>query len=424
MNKTAPKEPLSSQDKPKIDNSNFGKKNRHNLSLSDTAWSGLKEEASHRKMSVSQLNEEIGLGKIKLESPEEKDNSKLQQNEATNLGKNQVASLEESNISDFLKIPIYPRLKGLIKKPIAVFGSIMAFVWRTAKQFDLYEQLDSEVNKDFVCDVIKQAIEIVFYVGYIYPNKYINNPSALIRLAAYWILNNKCQLDSKSNDCESLLLDDEQKTLILWKTYDAYAKLNSASRSVNFEALKMKSLDQMTLLQICTILNLQGAQVDEEEVRVMIKQGLSTLRSFSELEPNDVPEYNIPDSVKDIEKYWKLASHFFLQTSEKREELEKLLLLTQDHTCFDFWVNEIDYHIGETLFDSPNENYRSEQEYIRNRIENEIDAHLIDKKKKIDRELAFCRGLDDMRNTLLKCIKEEVGIEKEEELKILLGEKL
>jgi hypothetical protein len=313
-----------------------------NLSISNVAFKGLEKiVAEFQLKSVSELCEQIGLGDLKI-SPKES---------------------SESSESSLDEIPIYQRLKSLISEPIAVFGSILAFTWRTALQLELVEK-EEEVN-ELTIKSIQLAISIIFYIGYLYPDCYINNPSALMRYLIYKIFIEYAKnRENKNENFQSIfshikLIEDKVESN-LNHTYQNITNANNVSSLI---CLRMKTLNGLTVSQIITRLKIdqslnpkddeikQQSNIVREKLRQDIKSGLVGLRSFSS-----------PPIVENIERLWdnstdnyyKLAAKYPLKENADLEKLEKILLSAIHDTSYDFWLNEVDYHFVRELFNYGN----------------------------------------------------------------------
>lgn len=373
--------------RPRVD-SDWKRKPR-NLSISDQAFR--KEEEIVKQLgisSVSELNERIGLGKL-------------------------VVTISQSD-SELEDAPIYLRLKNLLQLPTASFDSILSFTMRMTRQ------LETDSNDDFICHVIKQATAIIFYTSYTHPDTYLNNPSALIRWIIYRILRSdrsKTKHDLKDTSRWKLSLN--QKNIVLWKAWYTLESLKRASRSLLYGVLKMKTIDGLTLSQIRRVLKIQGQELSEEQVCILIKKGIAGIRELSITPSIKVVESQLVSIPENIIRYSDLANKYPLNELEDRRQIEAILRESVYNSHLDFWLNEIDYHLGKEYFDSPNK-YKKYQEQLRKDIDKNIDEYLQLKKLEIDKEIAFCAAIADIRRTLGKQIKDEIG--ELLPLEIILGE--
>lgn len=359
------------------------RKRPRNLSLSLRAWRGLEDQAYFLGISsISELNEQLGLGKLRITSKKD----------------------------PTLDIPLYPRLKSFIQPPLAVFWSLSSFVRRTAQQLGLIEQLDD--NEYLICDVLKRAITIVFFVGYTHPDYYINNPSAFMRWLSYRILLARTSSEFRGEQPKQLLNDEKIDTIIC-TIYQALIMMDDA-QYVNYPALRMKILDGLTLSQIQKVLTIQRNQeeISEEKIRNMIKMGLAQLRKTLEIahpEKIEIVQKKL-GFYKQVKDYFKLASLSSLSQKEDRKNLESFLLITESNNELDFWIDEINFYLGYELSNSDN-NYSEKQEKLRQRINDEIDGYIKEKIERINRELAFCVTKDKINKLLEKNAREEGGCE-------------
>lgn len=360
------------------------RKRARNLSVSPPAWQGLETQLSALQVkSVSELLEKIGTHQI------------------------QLVVQDSSLLAD---VPIYRRLKSLISEPVAVFWSILAFVVRLRRQLDL------ELNDDMVDAIAMKACTIAFYIGYTHPDVLINNPSALLRWLCYKIM----LAENAHNQAEKLELTSQEqiapKTIdkLHYRIGNAFHVLEMAARSPDYEALKMKVIDGLTIKQISRIFKLQKLDVSKAEVSHMIKSGLANFRrlmygdssGYKPLEKHDA-ERN-PVVWEDARCYIELALRERLLDSKSQQTMEVILLKTAQDPSLDFWLNEIDYDLG------------SQNAEVKNRVANTLEDHLIKKKAEIDRELTFCRTREQMRQILQTYASQEAGTDLP--INLLLGE--
>lgn len=359
------------------------KKRPRNLSISDISWSNLINQVINLSGvgSVSELIEKIGLGYLKIVPKDQFD-------------------------SKFSYFPLYMRLRILICSPVAMFASVISFICRTAKQLSLQ---NSDV---LVYDVLMRMITIVFYIGYTHPDKYINNPGALMRWLVYYILLNRARGNKScfssldySQDSHSLL-DNVQKFHVLGRSLNTVSKLKAASRSLPYQALKMKAIDQLTLSQIRVILELQGECQTQDDIQLIIEEGIAKLRESSGISWNDKFESEIP---KRVNQYYNLAVTFPLDVESFSVEMEVLLRKAIYDSRLNYWISEIDYYIGEELFSDSSVDYKIYLEKVRQSVYQGMDSYLNLKKCKIDRLFEFCRTIGDVRRNLTKLVAYEVG---------------
>jgi hypothetical protein len=355
------------------------RKRARNLSISDAAWKKLEEHLQTLPIkTASELVEKIGLGQI------------------------QLAVLEDSPLGD---VPICRRLKALIAPPVAVLWSILAFVRRTCYQFNL------EPTDDRVYSVTLRACTVVFYTGYTHPDVLINNPSALIKWLCYWILQAEAVPASPKPDCPS---DPAEVQRVFSKISHAFDKLELAARSPDYKALKMKTMDGLTIKQISRIFKLQKLEVSKVEVSRMIKQGLV---NFRELFYDDLEEYpprldSDPSAHKlriqdAAQAYLQLALQKTLHDKDSRRQMQEILWATSDDPYLDFWLNEIDY----SLRPRPAQTKKAHEldAIVRDRLAQDLDEHLQQKKRDIDRQLAFCQTAAQIQHILQDYSDREIG---------------
>jgi hypothetical protein len=382
--------------------SKMERKRARNLSVSDEAWKQLEEQIQNLPVkTASELVEKIGLGQI------------------------QLTPIQSSPLGD---IPICRRLKALVENPIAVFSSILAFVRRTS------EQLNLPTSDARIYDVTLRASTIVFYSGYTHPDVLINNPSALIKWLCYEILQAEAALLRRcrkgrhasppvSPNAPTHTLEAPSETeRIFQKINHALNRLEVAARSPEYKALKMKTIDGLTIKQISRIFKLQKHEVSKVEVSRMIKQGLVNFRElFYDAPENPIP-LDIPDKAP--KKWVQETAHRYLQlalqetlTNQDQERLQEILLATSSDPYLDFWLNEIDYCLRDRLChyrqDCPTEPKKGKaielDAPIREQLATHMEDHLYQKKKEIDRELAFCQTAQQIREVLAQYTSKEAG---------------
>jgi len=375
---------LNSRNRGRPTLSKVERKRARNLSVSDEAWKKLEEQIQNLPVkTASELVEKIGLGQI------------------------QLTTTESSALGD---IAICRRLKALMEKPIAVFGSILAFVRRTSWQFNL-EPTDARVY-----DVTLKASTIVFYTGYTHPDVLINNPSALTKWLCYEIL--KAEADRQPHKKVTLpdsAVEQSEIERIFRTINHAFDRLEVAARSPEYKALKMKTIDGLTIKQISRIFKLQKHEVSKAEVSRMIKKGLVNFRElfYDALEdastrldaaPSEHRQW-VQQTAKD---YLQLALQNTL-TDKALARLQEILLATSHDPYLDFWLNEIDYSLRDPLRVSQrdlapsikrNSKTPEPDAAVRDLLAANLEEHLQQKKKEIDRELAFCQTAQQIRQVL------------------------
>ena len=362
------------------------RKQARNLSVSPAAWQGLEAQLSALQIkTASELLEKIGTHQI------------------------QLLLQDPSPLAD---VPIYRRLKSLIGEPVAVFWSILAFVVRLQRQLNL--ALNDELDEAYV--VTMQACTIAFYIGYTHPDVLINNPSALLRWLCYRIMlarKEACGQTGKPELTAQEQVDPQTIDRHLCRIGNAFHVLEMAARSPDYEALKMKVLDGLTIKQISRVFKLQDLEVSKAEVSFMIKKGLANFRLLY-VDATDLP-LQLPKAWKTTPTVWedaccyiKLALQKQMMDVESQQAMETILLKTSQDSCLDFWLNEVDYALG------------SQNTEIWSRIAETLEERLIGKKTEIDRELAFCRTREQMRQILQTYASREAGTNLP--IKLLLSE--
>jgi hypothetical protein len=370
------------------------RKRARNLSVSDLAWAGLEEQVKRLGCkTVSELIEKIGLKQVQMSR---KDVSELV-NE----------TISDQVTSELADIAISRRLTSLISEPVAVFGSILAFVTRICQQFAL------EATADRMYAVTMKACTVVFYVGYTHPDTLINNPSALIRWLCYRIVQAEAEHYPSAPADSSEAVDPQVVERYFHKIGMAFQALEGGSRSPDYEALKMKTMDGLTIKQISRIFQLQKLKVSKAEVSTMIKQGLVNFRKSIGAELDEAPptvDFSRQNQTvsESIHRYLQLALQRSLRDVAAQKTMEAILLETGNNPYLDFWLNEIDYALGK------------QEGGIGDRIAKNLDEYLLTKKTMLDQKLTFCGTRDQIRTVLQTLASKEAGTELQVE--ILLGE--
>lgn len=356
------------------------RKRARNLSVSEPAWQKLDERLKALQIkSASDLLERIGRGQVQL---------------------------VVRNSSSLADVPIFRRLKSLISEPVAVFWSILSFVVRICYQFAL------EPTDDKVYAVTMKACTIAFYIGYTHPDLLINNPSALLRWICYRVVQAESAQVAVVKD--ELHVDLQEMEKRLHKIGNAFHILQKEAHSPDYEALKMKVIDGLTIKQISRIFKLQQLDVSKAEVSRMIKHGLANFRrllhsdasGFRSREKKCVEDN--PEVWRNARQYTTLALQETLLNLTSQKIMEAILLKTSQDPYLDFWLNEIDYDLG------------SQNVAVRNRVAETLEEHLIGKKFEIDRELAFCSNREQIKQILQTYASEEAGTPLS--INLLLGE--
>jgi hypothetical protein len=390
-------QPTSRRGRPSVPKGD--RKRPHNLSISEAAWQSLEDQLHDLPVkTVSELVEKIGQGEI------------------------QLLILAPSPLGD---IPICRRLKALVDEPVAVFGSVLAFVRRTCQQLQL------PATDDQVYTVILQAITVVFYTGYTHPDELINNPSALIKRLCYIVLQAQADRQCPPIAIETVIPEIEDAHQIFAKIHHAFARLELAARSPDYKALQMKTMDGLTIKQISRIFKLQGLEVSKVQVSRMIKQGLVNFRELfyeeaiaSLAEPLNNPmtepltkplteplteplaesttEANL--RLEQARQYLHLALLPSLNPSEILQ-LQEILQATRQDAYLDFWLNEIDYYLCHRQTTSRT---IDPDRTVRDRLYDGLDEHFQKKKKEIDRELAFCQTAAQIKQVLAAYAEREL----------------
>lgn len=351
------------------------------MALSAEAWANL--QTISRDMgfnSVSQFVENIGLRKLTIALPTD-------------------VLVENNKIED---LSIRWKIKFLLMPPSAVFTSLVHFVARTAKQLHLDER---ELLDDLVADVLQKAITVVFFVGYLCPERYFNNPSAYIRAISYQIL---LARHSNSNLSDCLTLRSSEVNECVTRIRQMLYFMETA-RSKNYAVFKMKVIDNLTWSQIRAILALQGEETTEQELRLRVKMAYAQLRSdWNKPLKSSLRSWDDPSKLKpgeaEARQYLSILSTEDSGDLPWWSKLEKFLFESKDDVAIDFWINEIDYYLGSVQQQTISSD-RCEQ--IRQKVDNDIDAYLEKRITDIDQIFRACANRDDIHSLLKQVLIEE-----------------
>jgi hypothetical protein len=257
---------------------------------------------------------------------------------------------------------------------------------------------------------MRQGINVVFEVGYTFPDQSIANPSALLRWAAFRVFYRKSLAgEGLANSQRKVENEDTPCTdshECLRKMNLALQGLEGASRSHKLEAFKMKAVDGFTISQILILFQVQSKHFTEEQAYRRIKDGWSIFREYWSRQDGTEKNSTLFNGrdVDEIENYCNLVPLKSIESSHL-EAIEGLLFQTANDSFLDLLINEVDYHWYW-------ENYPEELEFIedvRKDIELSIDGWLLEKKIEIDERLLFCRNDEDLTRILTNIIEGEIG---------------
>lgn len=325
--------------------------------------------------SISDLLEKIGLGEIS------------------------VSKTINDAEPELLHFSIYKRLNFLVKEPAAVMLSTLAFVLRMSQQLGL------DSSSEELLEVMRRGICVVFEVGYTFPDKFVNNPSALLRCATFYILYEKFL----TTEAEGKEFSKEETNVAshecLFQINAAIQRIETASRSHKLQAFKMKAIDGFTISQILTLFRIQDKSFSKDQVHRRIKDGWSIFRDHW---TNQDPDFNSElfggRNVDEIKGYCEHVQRDRLTKRSQLDEIDELLTLTSNDPFLDLLINEVDYY----WYRNNPENLEI-LETVRKEIEESLDTWLLEKKEKIDEKLIFCQDSHDLVNILKQLIRQEIG---------------
>lgn len=382
------------------------RKKSRRITVSDDAWSKLDERLSNLNVkTVSELVEKVGQGDL---------------------------SVIAYDPDPILNIPIYRRLQSLMDEPVAVFWSLLGFTRRMMQQLGFPEYMlaeEQDLSSNIQESVVLRASTIIFFVGYTHGDILINNPSSLMRWLIFRILKADPRRTNETNAInKTLLISNNEKVTqeLICKIANAMASLEASPRALNYQALKAKTIDGLTVKQISRIFMIQGENKDKTEIAGMIKEGLSLFREkFYQDSSNFKKDENSIDQIdwknhvdQYVKDYCRLALFNNVLTKKDQDRLEEIVLQTSKNANLDFWLNEIDYQIA-LQNDLLNRS-------LREKISSSLKTLLTNKKDDIDRGLIGCTSAYRVREVLEVYANREVGVDQclESELSFLSAEQL
>lgn len=315
--------------------------------------------------------------------------------------------LEEINVSravsdaqtELLRLPISKRLIVLMQEPGTVILSTLSFVVRLSRQLGL------DSSKEAVLEVVRKGIYVAFEVGYTFPDRFINNPSALLRWATFYILHKKfLTSEIKKNNPEEGQTSDVASYICLFQINAAIEGIKTASRSHKLEAFKMKAIDGFTISQILMLFQIQDKNFTEEQAYRRIKDGWAIFREhWVKQKPDPSSAVFGGRDVDEIKRYCELVQLTAIDNERQLEDIKILLFRTNNDSFLDLLINEVDYN---WYRNRPGELEVLEQ--LRREIADNLGSWLADKKKEIDEKLLFCRDSEDLARILEQIVRDEI----------------
>ena len=91
------------------------------------------------------------------------------------------------------------------------------------------------------------------------------------------------------------------------------------------------------------------------------------------------------------------------------ERLQEILLATSHDPYLDFWLNEIDYYLRDRTPDPKKRNGNTPEPdaAVIDLLAKNLEEHFLQRKKEIDRELAFCQTAQQIRQVLATFAEKE-----------------
>ena len=295
----------------------YGLKKNRSLYLSDVAYEELQALAhQHGTGSLSEFMEKIGHREMVVESQEE---------------------------DVFADVPIIRQLRSLVKKPNGALCSTLAFAIRLAGQLGLPQE------PEFLHLIILDAMVVLFYLGYLYPNQTIDSPMAWLRWYILHILenclNSASHLVNNASQRIQYLTEVDLTNKCIATIFYARKELDKQDKVTHLYALKLRMWPhELSISQIQRICKAQD--VPEMGFDLIIK-GMTTFRYLWLHEKSIRSDISRKDKVflSEAEQYCRLLQKDFL-SEVPREELKVLLKRGLQFPDHDFWANEIDYFLG------------------------------------------------------------------------------
>jgi hypothetical protein len=319
-------------------------------------------------------------------------------------------------------VPIFRRIDNLSDEPVAAFTSIMAFAEC------MFIQCAREPSLERILTALLNAASILFYIGFVLPDTYINNPSSLLRYLLFEII-------LSSSIRRATDITDDQKVDNAQKLADTCLAVVGRAISgldhtfdlpLDHQLLRAKSIYGLSVKEIVRIYSLRDQDLmNKHEVSSLIKQGLAKFRKNKSFYPSEEPDEQCIERVQkflrckgeyiaaDVTDYVQLVLKPVGNLRHNQHDQTRLrqILLNTSHSAFlDLWLNEIDAYLGH------------ENEPLRYKFRTVFRETIQLQRNYIEHKLTECETHEDLCEILRSAASDEAGTQLS--LENLLGKHL
>jgi hypothetical protein len=374
------------------------KKQPRNISITDTAWTNIQDEAGSLGLSVSELIEQRGRQQ------------------------------------DLLETPMYGRLKATLQQPITVFWPwsecVRRSLWqlgcRTPKEGK--KTSDLRVESELLSQTLRKSMQILTLIDYCLPESFIRDLIPVLRWLSWRILSHEQHLVTSKPDP---VIADAEIDSALQRIAHAIGQLSEYDPD-SYRLLHLRYVDGMSELQIARFRCLNGHKTNGFIVGIEIKEALLRMRRNIHQEvwqPSQItiePDHDflrLGEEGKNAKGAKTLNGKDYYQlcalprlTKSDRQRMEQMLQQSLSDPRIDFTMREIDHWCGHQLMDGSHikslhldDHYSDRHEQLRQ----QLDASLANDIEKIVSEmnnrLRFCRSAQEVMTALDQVIETVVG---------------
>ena len=361
------------------------KRQTRTLTITNDAWSGLRRQADAQGISISELNEKLGMQELA------------------------IINTKQEKLYD---TSIYQRLQGYMEEPYAGFESLLAFIEKSIDRL-IHETQSQEVVEEQVAGIAIGMMSILYFSSYLYPDISIKSFSACMPWLAYRFLQNIGFPNADAMAIEKTSLDSEDIVEgHLRKVRNTLARLERSQFDF-YPVLRMRFIEGLSIEQIYRILHLRNKNISDSEIRDRVKQALGRFRELCrgsienpyELDnavldkANPVNVLNFPE--KDARLYCQLLRKMYWCESEQNQ-LKGLLRKASEKTQLAFWFAELNSLVH-------SERLEDIQKNLQRKIADNFESHLAIHRDQVDLQLMYCTSRKDVENLLQKIIKYQIS---------------
>lgn len=366
------------------------KRQTRTVTVTNDAWSGLRRQADAQGISISELNEKLGIKELA------------------------VVTAQQEKLSD---ASVYQRLKAYMEEPDAGFESLLAFIETSLIKLGCKSASSAEFL-DQVTGVVLGMMTILYLTSYLYPDISIKSFSACMPLLTYKLLLNLGfpveGLDQSRTSDRSKGVSSESVDVYISQIHDTLARLKESQVDF-YPVLRMKFIEGLSTNQIERILKLQNKSISRVEIQARVKRALGRFRELCRRDVLENPETERLTSYTtqtksliefprdDVHKYCYLMSKKYWYKSE-RQQLSDLIEKASDkkNSRLALWFSELNILIGVRQ-------YQSQQRQLRQNVANIFDEHISEQRELIDNELMYCTSRDQVDSLLQGIIKNQIN---------------